>query len=169
MSNSDAASVSGFEELTVRDLVAAQIRIAFVGSVLFVKYLKAVVIIVCAVTRIVIVFDFEACPARIDGNESGKKAVVYHMQSRKNALVAVLGVADKPLYSDEVITRDDTFMMILHSVLIAVMTVLFRLVRKIIRRECLACQNVSAVPFILQDLKYASGRPDDIAAFCGSA
>ena len=100
----------------------------------------------------------------MDWHKTFQCTFLNDMKFWKDALVAVLGVVDELLNSNEIIPGNYRIMQTFPAMLGAVTHILSGFVVKVAGSVCLAGQNISAVPLVAEDLENGAGVPDCISS-----
>ena len=79
--------------------------------------------------------------------------------------MTILCISKQLLYGYEIVSCNNAFMVVFHSILITVLTILFRFVVQIVRCESLTGQHITTMPLVLENLHHSGWRPFDVAPF----
>ena len=113
--------------------------------------------------RLEVVLFSECRPPGVDDNKALKDTAVKHSKLRQIGLVFKPGIVEHSLYRYKVIPRHYGVVMVVIVALRTIPSVLHRLVCTEVWGERLSCDDVTAMPFITQDLNHAARSPFDIA------
>ena len=119
--------------------------------------------------RLVIIRRLKSSPAGIDGHEPSEQAAVDHPQLREDGAVAILGVVQKMLNRNEIISGNNALVVVPVKALGSVPPILSGLVVQIVGGEGLPGQYIPAMPLIAKDLDNGVGCPLDISQISLSA
>ena len=112
--------------------------------------------------RLVIIRRLKSSPAGIDGHKPSEQTAVDHPQLREDGAVAILGVVQKMLNRNEIISGNDALVVVPVKALGSVPPILSGLVVQIVGGEGLPGQHIPAMPLIAKDLDNGVGCPLDI-------
>ena len=105
---------------------------------------------------LVIICFFKPRPSWIDRHKSFEDTTVNHTQFWQIGVGSVLCIIQKALNSYKVISADDCGMVVEIPALRPLSAILLRQMIPIVRGEGLSCKDIPTVPFIAENLNYAS-------------
>lgn len=117
-------------------------------------------------SRLKVIRRLKTSPTRIYSYKTFQDTAVNHSQFGENGFVPILGIIQKMLYSDEIVTRYDSLMMVSINALRAIPTVLLRFVVQVVWCEGLSRQNIAAMTLIAKYLNDGIRCPIHISQVC---
>lgn len=153
------------EKLRAGNFKPAKIKVAALrNDLLFARRVNGFIVGKCTHASVYIVFLPETGPPWMDWHKTFQCTFLNDMKFWKDALIAVFGVVDELLNSNEIIPGNNRIVQIFPAMLGAVTHIFSGFVVKVAGSVCLAGQNISTVPLIAEDLENGAGVPDCISS-----